>query len=115
MLLTIIDIRCAINNCRHHFDGFLYPNFKERRKYMRQNSVTAKNRPSPSNESDWIEAYKKVFSNASNEDNYDIAAVVTISGICGHALMHQSYNRAHDNQYHICFYFISDDELKYYL
>lgn len=82
---------------------------------MRQSTVLAKNRPSLANESDWITAYKKVFPSAANEDSYDISAVITISGYVGHAQMHQSYNRAHDGQYHTCYNFITDDDLRNYL
>ena len=82
---------------------------------MRYSSVLAKNRPSPFNEDDYIEAYKKAVPSAENEDNYDIAAVVTIEGIVGHAMMNQSYNRSHDNDYHLCRSFVSDDELRYYM
>ena len=83
--------------------------------YMRYPQISAKNRPSPWNEDDYIRAYKRVVPSANNDDNYDIAAVITTSGICGHALMHQSYNRSRDNDYHLCFNFISDDELRYYM
>lgn len=82
---------------------------------MRYNQISAKNRPSPWNEDAYIEAYKKVIPSATNDDNYDIAAVISISGIYGHALMHQSYNRSHDDGYHTCYHFVSDDELRYYM
>ena len=82
---------------------------------MRYSQVSAKNRQSPSNEDAYIEAYKKVFPNAEREDSFDIAAVVTISGVYGHAMMHYSYNRSRDGNYHTCYNFISDDELRYYM
>ena len=82
---------------------------------VRYSSVLAKNRPSPYNEDDYIEAYKKAVPSAENEDSYDIAAVVTIYGLVGHAMMNQSYNRSHDNDYHPCRNFVSDDELRYYM
>ena len=87
----------------------------EREARMRYSQVTAKNRTSPSNEDAYIEAYKKVVPSAENEDNYDIAAVITIYGVYGHALMHQSYNRSHDDDYHTCYHFVSDDELRLYM
>ena len=82
---------------------------------MFYSSVYAKNRPSPYNEEDWISAYKRRVPSSSNDDNYDIAAVVTNTGINGHAMMHYSYNRSKDGNYHICYNFVSDDELRYYM
>lgn len=82
---------------------------------MRYTYVWAKNRPSPSNEDDWVEAYKRAVPEANADDNYDIAAVVTDSGMYGHALMHYSYNRSRDNQYHQCRLFVSDDELRLFM
>ena len=82
---------------------------------MRYSYVLAKNRVSPFNEDEYISAYKKAVPESLNDDNYDIAAVITYDGVCGHALMHQSYNRSHDNQYHQCKYFVSDSELRYYM
>ncbi len=82
---------------------------------MRYSQISAKNRPSPSNEDAYINAYKKVVPSASRDDNYDIAAVVTINGTYGHAMMHYSDNRGHDNDYHTCYNFVSDDELRYYM
>lgn len=82
---------------------------------MQLDSVLAKNRPSPWNEADYIEAYKKVVPSATQDDNYDIAAVITSGGVNGHALMYYSYNRSHDNQYHICYHFVSDSELIYFI
>ncbi len=82
---------------------------------MRSDRVYAANRQSPLNEDKYIEAYKKVYPRAEQEDDYDISAVITNTNVYGHALMHYSYNRSHDNQYHICFYFVSDDELRLYM
>ncbi len=82
---------------------------------MRYPSIYAKNRPSPYNEQDYIEAYKKAWSYNVTDDSYDIAAVVTQSGTYGHALMYYSYNRSKDNEYHACYNFISDDELRLYM
>ena len=82
---------------------------------MRYSQISAKNRPSPWNEDDYREAYKKAVPSATNDDNYDISAVVTAYGTYGHALMHQSYNRSHDESYHTCYNFVSDDELRRYM
>ena len=82
---------------------------------MQQYFVYAKNRPSPYNEDAFIEAYKKAVPVANRSDNYDIAAVITNMGICGHALMNQSDNRSRDNHYHNCYHFVSDDELRHYM
>ena len=82
---------------------------------MRFAQVIAKNRTSPYNEDDYIEAYKKAVPSANNDDNYDIAAVVTMSGYIGHAMMYYSDNRSHDNNYHTCYNFVSDDELRRYM
>ncbi len=82
---------------------------------MRYSQVSAKNRPSPLNETAYIEAYKRFFPKAEKEDNYDIAAVINIYGMYGHAMMHYTYNRSHDGNYHTCYNFISDDELRYYM
>ena len=81
---------------------------------MRYPRIQARNRPSPSNEDDYIEAYIRAVPNAERKDNYDIAAVISIYGTYGHALMDQSDNRSHDNNYHTCYDFVSDDELRNY-
>ena len=83
--------------------------------HMRFAQVSAKNRPSPWNEDDFIEAYKRAVPSSVNEDNYDIAAVITISGYQGHAMMHYSYNRSRDGNYHTCYNFVSDNELRRYM
>ena len=82
---------------------------------MRIPQISAKNRTSPINEDDYIAVYKKLVPSAENDDNYDIAAVVTPSGTYGHAMMHYSYNRSHDGYYHTCYNFVSDDELRRYM
>lgn len=82
---------------------------------MQTYSVLAKNRPSPANEDEYIEAYKKVVPSAAGRDNKDIAAVITSTGIYGHALMYYTYNRGHDSEYHTCYHFVSDDELRRYM
>lgn len=82
---------------------------------MRLERVLATNRQSPANEPDWIEAYKRAVPIAENEDSYDIAAVITIGGCVGHAMMEQSENRSHDDDCHVCRYFVSDDELRQFM
>ena len=82
---------------------------------MFYSSVYAKNRPSPYNESDWIAAYKRRVTISNLDDNYDIAAAVTNTGVYGHAMMHYSDNRSKDGNFHLCRNFVSDDELRYYM
>ena len=82
---------------------------------MQKYVVFAKNRQSPWNEDEFIEAYKKVVPESEKKDNYDIAAVITYDGYYGHAMMNESDNRSHDSQYHYCYNFVSDDELRQYM
>ena len=82
---------------------------------MRYSTVMAKNRPSPYNEDDYVRAYKRAVPESENEDDYDIAAVITAYGVTGHAMMYFSDNRSRDNEYHRCKNFVSDDELRYYM
>lgn len=70
------------------------------------------NRRSPSNEADFINAYKELNPRASHKDNLDIAAVRTKDGTPGHALLNQSINRGKDREVHIGQSFIPDKELK---
>ena len=77
--------------------------------------VLAKNRISPSNEDDYIHAFNNMFPNISKDDGLDISAVTTNDSVVGHALMHQSNNRARDTEYHTCYLFVSDDELEHYM
>ena len=70
------------------------------------------NRKSPSNEADYISAYKEMNPKACRKDNYDIAAVRAKDGTPGHALLNQSINRSKDKDNHIGKDFISDKELK---
>lgn len=72
----------------------------------------AKNRPSPSNEEDYKRAYRKLNPSAERKDNYDIACVTSLTGIKGYALMDESENRSHDDEYHWVYDFISDTELE---
>ncbi len=79
---------------------------------MYELATLAKNRPSPDNEEQYREAYKKHFPNMPISDGLDISAVISKSGIYGHALMDKSDNRSRDDKYHIVFNFISDDVLQ---
>ena len=72
----------------------------------------AKNRPSPRNEKDYIQAYKEMNPKANRHDNYDIAAVITKDGTKGHGLLSENINRGHDKNYHIVKDFVPDNELK---
>lgn len=72
----------------------------------------AKNRTSPKNENDYIQAYKKLNPKASRHDNYDIAAVIAKDGTKGHGLLPEDINRGHDKDYHRVKNFIPDTELK---
>ena len=72
----------------------------------------ARNRKSPSNEDEYIAAYKEMNPSSKRSDGYDIAAVVTSSGEKGHALMPEGFNRSRDHQYHHVKDFISDIELE---
>ena len=72
----------------------------------------AKNRTSPKNENQYIEAYKELNPKANKHDNYDIAAVTAKDGTKGHGLLLEDINRGHDNNYHIVKDFIPDSELK---
>lgn len=72
----------------------------------------ARNRKSPSNEEDFIAAYKELNPSSKRKDGYDIAAVLTSNGEKGHALMDESFNRGRDYQYHHVKNFIPDSELK---
>ena len=45
-------------------------------------------------------------------DGLDVAAVRTKSGIPGHGLIPEGFNRSHDNKYHIVQDFIPDSKLK---
>lgn len=71
-----------------------------------------KNRKSPENESDYIEAYKQMNNKADRPDGLDIAAVITTDGIKGHALVTEENNRSKDSGFHYGKDFIPDSELK---
>ncbi len=72
----------------------------------------AKNRTSPKNENQYIEAYKELNPKANKHDNYDIAAVIAKDGTRGHGLLLDEINRGHDTDYHRVKSFIPDTELK---
>ena len=72
----------------------------------------AKNRKSPENENQLIEAYKNLNSSAKKVDGMDISAVTTKDGTKGHGLMQETHNRSRDREYHRVVDFIADSELK---
>ena len=72
----------------------------------------AKNRKSPKNEIDYINAYLQKNPTARRKDGLDIAAVITKGGIKGHALMPEAHNRSRDDKLHRVTDFIPDSELK---
>ncbi|MBR3888664.1 MAG: hypothetical protein IKJ32_06155 [Clostridia bacterium] len=71
----------------------------------------ARNRTSPKNEKDYIEAYLKKNPAAKKSDGLDVAAVITKSGVKGHGLLPEEINRSHDKEYHRVKNFIPDTEL----
>jgi len=72
----------------------------------------ARNRKSPKNEDDMIQAYIQKNPSAKKADGKDIAAVVTKNGTRGHGLMSEKHNRSRDSGLHRVEAFISDSELK---
>lgn len=79
-------------------------------KYM-ENKI-ARNRRSPRNEDDYIEAYLVFNPAARKKDGMDISAVITKDGTPGHGLLNKSINRSHDKEYHRVTNFVPDSELK---
>ena len=71
-----------------------------------------KNRKSPKNEQQLIDAYKSINPNANRKDGKDVSAVVNRDGVLGHALLSQGKNRSKDLKEHRGQDFISDKELK---
>ena len=59
-----------------------------------------KNRQSPKNEKDYINAYLKANPKANRQDGMDIAAVIAKDGTRGHGLLPEDINRGHDKDYH---------------
>jgi hypothetical protein len=73
----------------------------------------AKNRNSPKNEAEHIEAYKQLNKSANKKgDRLDVAAVTTKSGEKGYGLMKEEHNRSHDKEYHVVKDFIPVSEIK---
>ena len=72
----------------------------------------AKNRKSPQNEDQLINAYLQQNPSAKRADGLDVAAVIAKDGTRGHGLMPEEYNRSHDTDYHRVKNFIPDSELK---
>lgn len=71
-----------------------------------------KNRTSPRNEEDYINAYKEMNRRMPKNDLKDVSAVTTKDGIKGHGLLPQDINRSHDSEYHRVKNFIPDSELR---
>ena len=71
-----------------------------------------KNRKSPRNEQDFIDAYKRLNPSIRKNDGLDIAAVVTKDNKIGHAQIPQDINRSHDDKYHVGKGFVEDAILK---
>ena len=71
-----------------------------------------KNRQSPKNEKDYINAYLKANPKANRQDGMDIAAVIAKDGTKGHGLLPEDINRGHDKDYHRVKNCIPDSELK---
>lgn len=73
----------------------------------------ARNRKSPSNEINYINAYKIANPAAKKQDGFDIGAVKAKDGTNGHAQVPEGINRSHDNKnYHRVQNFIADTELR---
>ena len=72
----------------------------------------AKNRKSPQNEDQLINAYLQRNPSAKKADGLDVTAVIAKDGTKGHGLMPEEYNRSHDTDYHRVKNFIPDSELK---
>ena len=81
----------------------------ERRLHM-ENKL-AKNRKSPKNESELIQAYIQKNPSAKKADGLDVAAVTAKDGTRGHALMQEKHNRSRDTDYHRVKDFIPDSTL----
>ena len=71
-----------------------------------------KNRPSPKNEKDYVDAYKKQNPSSKKSDKLDVSAVETKNGEKGYALTNESINRSHDTNYHVGKDYISEKDLK---
>ena len=71
----------------------------------------AKNRKSPKNEGELIQAYLQKNPSAKKADGLDVAAVTAKDGTRGHALMAEEHNRSRDRDFHRVKDFIPDSEL----
>jgi len=71
----------------------------------------AKNRKSPKNENELIQAYLQKNPSAKKSDGLDVAAVTAKDGTKGHGLMSEKHNRSRDKDYHRVKDFIPDKEL----
>jgi len=72
----------------------------------------AKNRKSPANEADLIQAYKQRNPSANKKDGLDVAVVIAKDGTKGHGLLPEKFNRCKDTDFHRVKDFIPDSELK---
>lgn len=73
----------------------------------------AKNRKSPANETELIQAYKNINTTAQKlGDGLDVAAVTAKDGTRGYGLMPEKFNRSRDTDFHRVKDFISEKELK---
>lgn len=70
------------------------------------------NRPSPKDEDEWKNAYKKQNPDSKKPDGYDISCVENEYGTKGHALLKPSDNRSRDDEPHKGKEFIPDSKLK---
>ena len=76
-----------------------------------QNKI-GKNRQSPKNEKDYINAYLKANPKANRQDGMDIAAVIAKDGTRGHGLLPEDYYWGHDIDYHRNNNFLPVDVIK---
>ena len=72
----------------------------------------AKNRKSPKNETELINAYLRQNPSAKKADGLDVAAVTAKDGTKGHGLLAEKHNRSHDKDFHRVQDFIPDSKLK---
>jgi len=71
----------------------------------------AKNRKSPKNEAELIQAYIQKNPSAKKADGLDVAAVTAKDGTRGHGLMPEKHNRSRDADFHRVKDFIPDSAL----
>ncbi|MBQ9458257.1 MAG: hypothetical protein IJU64_07150 [Bacilli bacterium] len=75
-------------------------------------NVIARNRKSPSDEKERVNAYLRLVPEAAKRDGKDVAAVTTKGGIKGHGLMNQHDNRAKDRDNHRVERFVPEKEIE---